>query len=161
MFEQPVGKAEKDRSRTIIIASSLAVLIVIVLIILVSWLGARTQGKIELDPAGSPEFNAYAEFLKLEGLNIREGERLNNNYVRFRCVAHNTGDKTVVGFQLRGVCKGFAGEVLKEKIFTAIPNQRETLGPNQSMELDLYIEPTPAATEISEMSLEISAIKLK
>jgi hypothetical protein len=161
MFEQPIGKAEKDRSRTIIVASGLAVLTVILLIVMASWIGNRGQQGVEFSPVGSSEFNAYAEFLKIEGLNTREGERLNNNYVRFLCAVRNTGDRTLVGLQLRGVCKGFAGEVLKEKIFTPIPNQRETLGQNQAMDLDLYIEPTPAASEISEMTLEISAIKLK
>jgi hypothetical protein len=161
MFEQPVGKAEKDRSRTIIVASGLAVLIVILLIVLVSWVGTRTRQGAEFSPAGTAEFDDYAGFLRLEGLNIREGERLNNNYVRFLCAVRNTGDQTLVGLQLRGVCKGFTGEVLKEKIFTPIPNQRDTLGQNQAMDLDLYIEPTPAASEIGEMTLEISAIKLK
>lgn len=155
MFEQPVGKAEKDRSRTIIVASGLAVLIVIVLIVLASWLGSRSQQKETLLAAGSPEFNAYAPLVKVDIKEQFKGERINYFYTRMICLITNTGDKTLTGLQLSASALQNTGytmeeyKVLKEKLLNPIPSSRESLGPNQSMELEIFLEPFDEKTNLS------------
>src|ERR1044071_2627590 len=120
MFEQPVGKVEKDRSRLIIAASGIAVILVIALIVAVSSLSSRQSTKIDLSTAGSPEFDSYAQFISLADINRREGERLNNRYARILCKLSNSGDKTLSAVQLRIAALGYSGEVLKEKYVTPI-----------------------------------------
>jgi hypothetical protein len=155
MFEQPVGKAEKDRSRTIIVASGLAVLAVIILVVLASWLGTKSQQKEELFVEGSPEFGAYAPFIKVEIKSQFEGERLNYFYRRMVCVITNTGDKTLTGLRLSASAVQNTGytleeyQILKEKTLNPIPNSRELLSPNQAMEAEIFIEPLDEKTQRS------------
>jgi hypothetical protein len=155
MFEQPVGKAEKDRSRTIIVASGLAVLAVIILVVLASWLGTKSQQKDELFVEGSPEFSAYSPFIKVEIKSQFEGERLNYFYRRMVCVISNTGDKTLTGLRLSASAVQNTGytleeyQILKEKVLNPIPNSRELLSPNQAMEVEIFIEPLDEKTQRS------------
>ena len=168
MFEQPVGKAEKDRSRTIIVASGLAVLIVIILIVLISWVGTSTPQKLELYYAGSPEFDSYAQFVKVDVLDRLSGERFNNSqYKRIVCMVQNTGDKTLTGLQLQGAAIKNTGEsledyeIVKEKITTPVPTERETLAPNQSMRLDIYIEPLDRNIVVDRLIVQVKGLKFK
>jgi lipopolysaccharide export LptBFGC system permease protein LptF len=167
MFEQPVGKAEKDRSRTIIVASGLAVLVVIILVVLASWLGSRSQQKEELFMEGSAEFNSYAPLVKIEIKNQFKGERLNYFYTRMICLITNTGDKTLTGLQLSATAVQNTGytleeyQVLKEKILNPIPGSRELLSPNQSMELEIFMEPFDEKTNLSIDRLLVQVKGLK
>ena len=160
MFEQPGVKSEKDRSQSIMILSGVAVLVVIVLIIVVTSVGRRTS-QTEIAHAGSPEFDAYASSVTIGNLDKRSGERLNYKYARILCTVGNAGDGVLVGLQLRAAIIGTGGQLLKEKIFTPVPNNRETLGPNQTMNIDVSVEQVPDPSEIREMTIEVSGLKLK
>ncbi|MFY9557819.1 MAG: hypothetical protein WAV20_21585 [Blastocatellia bacterium] len=160
MFEQPVIKSEKDRSQTIMILSGVAVLAVIALIIIVTSVG-RQPAQTELAHAGSPEFDAYAPNLRIGNLDKRSGERLNIRYARILCTVHNAGDQVLVGLQLRAAVIGTGGQLLKEKIFTTVPNNKDTLGPNQSMNIDVSLERVPDPSEIMDMTVELHGLKLK
>ena len=160
MFEQPVVKSEKDRSKTIMIVSGVAVLVVIVLIIVVTSLGRR-QSQTEFAYSGSPEFDAYAPYLRITNIEKKTGERLNIRYARILCTVQNAGDQVLVGLQLRAAIIGTGGQVLKEKIFTAVPNSKDTLAPNQSMNIDVSVERVPDPSEIIEMTIDVYGLKLK
>lgn len=161
MFNEPTGKVEKDRSRLIIVASGIALIGVIGLIILVSYLGKRKPDEIKLFSQGSPEYNAYVENLTVEDLDIKTGERLNTRYARFILKLKNNGDKTVSGVQLRMLALGYEYEVLKEKFVTPVPGTAKTLNPNQYVSLDLYMEPIPDPAEIMHMTVEVTGIQYK
>jgi hypothetical protein len=160
MFEQPAAKSEKDRSQTIMILSGLAILVVIVLIIVVTSLGRRST-QIEVAHAGSPEFDAYAPNVIIGNIEKKTGERLNIRYARIQCTVQNAGDAVLVGLQLRAAIIGTGGQLLKEKVFTPVPNNRDTLGPNQSMNIDVSVERVPDPSEIMEMTIELKGLKLK
>src|SRR4030095_4259769 len=89
MFEQPVVKSEKDRSKTIMIVSGLAVLVVIVLIIVVTSFGRR-QSLSEFAHAGSGDFDAYAPNVTIGNIEKKTGERMNLRYARIQCTVQNT-----------------------------------------------------------------------
>lgn len=160
MFEQSAVKTEKDRSQTIMILSGVAVLAVIVLIIIVTSLGKRPS-QLEMSHAGSPEFDAYAANIKIGNLDKKTGERLNVKYARILCVVQNAGDQVVVGLQLKASVIGTGGQLIREKIITAVPNNKDTLPPNQSMNIDVSIEPVPDPWDIRDMVIELSGLKLK
>jgi hypothetical protein len=160
MFEQPVVKSEKDRSKTIMIVSGVAVLVVIVLIIAVTSLGRR-QSQTEFAHAGSPEFDAYAPNVRIVNIEKKTGERMNIRYARILCTVHNAGDQVLVGLQLRAAIIGTGGQVLKEKIITPVPNTRDTLRPNEAMNIDVSVERVPDPSEIMEMSIEVYGLKLR
>ena len=168
MFEQPVGKAEKDRSRTIIVASGMAVLLVIILIVLVSWLGTRQRQTVDLSFDGSSEFNSYAQFIKVDIIDKKTGQRFNNShYKRLVCLVQNTGDKTLTGLQLRGAAIRYTGdsvenfEVVKEKITTPVPAEQETLAPQQSMRLEIFFEPLDENISIDDLIVQVRGLKFK
>lgn len=161
MFEQPVGKVEKDRSRLIIIVSGIAVVLVVGLIVAVSSLSSREAAKIEMSLAGSTEFETYAQYVTLSDIVHYEGERLNLRYARVTCKLNNAGEKTLTGVQLRIAAIGFASEVLKEKYVTPVPTSHETLNPNQTIRLELYMEPIPDPAEIMTFTVEVIGLQIK
>lgn len=160
MFEQPAVKSEKDRSQTIMILSGLAVLVVIVLIIVVTSLGRRPS-QTDIAHSGSPEYDAYASNVIIGNIEKKTGERLNYRYARILCTVRNAGDAVLVGVQLRAAIIGTGGQLLKEKIFTPVPNTRDTLGPNQTMNIDVSVERVPDPSEIADMTIELNGLKVK
>lgn len=160
MFEQSAAKSEKDRSQTIMILSGLAVLIVIVLIIVVSSLGKRTA-QADFAHAGSTEFDSYAPNIKIGSLDKRSGERMNYRYARILCTVENVGDAVLVGLQLRAAIIGTGNQLLREKIFTPVPNSRDELDPHQSMNIDISVERVPDPSEIMDMTIELYGLKVK
>ena len=160
MFEQPAAKSEKDRSQTIMILSGLAVLAVIVLIIVVTSLG-RKPSQTVMSQAGSTEYDGYAQNIVIDSIEKRNGERMNYRYARILCTVKNAGDAVLVGLQLRAAVIGTGGQLIKEKIFNPVPNSRDTLGPNQTMNVDVSIERIPEISEVSDMTIELSGLKLK
>lgn len=160
MFEQPAGKVEKDRSRSVMILSGAAVLAVIVLIILVTSF-RKTPTRIEMAQRGSHEFDAYAQSLAIKNIETKHGERLNTKYARILCAVQNTGDKVVDGLQLRASVIGLNDELIREKIITPVPDIKGTLGPNESVRIDVSLEPVPDAALIKDMKIELYALKLE
>jgi hypothetical protein len=160
MFEQPAVKSEKDRSQTIMILSGVAVLVVIVLIIVVTSLGRRPS-HTDFAFSGSPEFDGYASNVKIDNIEKKTGERLSNRYARILCTLQNTGDRVLSGAQLKATIIGTGGQLIREKIFTPVPNVRDTLAPNQTMNIDVSVEPIPDPSEIMDMTIEVVGLKLK
>src|ERR1051325_4265299 len=114
MFEQPAGKIEKDRSRSVMILSGGAVLGVIVLIILVTSFGKK-PAKIEMAQRGAPQFDSYAEYVSITNVELTHGERLNTKSERILCLVRNNGEKVIDGLQLRAYVIGLNDEILREK----------------------------------------------
>lgn len=184
MFEQPTGKVEKDRSRSIMIMSGIAVLAVIVLIVAVTRL--KPSAQVEMDPVSpvsheypesEPEYEqmpcppqnvpqteaqAYVSNILITDIDKRKGEyqNLNSKYVRVLCNVKNAGDRTVAGLQMRMVLFGFNCETLKEKVISIIPDKKPTLGPGESVSIDVSIDRTPDPSEIMHMRIEPRALKL-
>ena len=159
MFEQPALKSEKDRSRTIMILSGLAVLGVIALIIIVTSF-ARRPSQTEFALAGSPEFDAYATNVLISDVDKKVGERIIGRYVVIRCTVQNTGDKVLSGLQLKATVIGTGGQLIREKIVTPIPNSRDELGPNQAMKIDVSLERVPEPWEIRDMTIELYGLRM-
>jgi hypothetical protein len=160
MFEQPAVKSEKDRSQTIMILSGVAVLAVIVLIIIVTSLGKKPS-QTEMSHAGSAEFDTYAPNIKIGNIDKKTGERLNVKYARMLSSVQNSGDQVIVGLQLRASVIGTGGQLIREKIITVVPNNKDTLAPNQAINIDVSLEPVPDPWDIRDMTIEIYGLKLK
>jgi hypothetical protein len=160
MFEQPAGKVEKDRSRSVMILSGGAVLAVIVLIVLVTSFG-RKPSTVQMARSGTAEFDSYAQSITISNIETRHGERLNIKYARILCSVRNTGDRVVDGLQLRAYVIGLNDEVLREKVLTPVPEIKPTLGPNQSISIDVSLEPVPDAPLIKDMKIELYGLKME
>jgi hypothetical protein len=161
MFNEPSGNTEKDRSRLIMAVSGIAVLVVIGLIILVNSLGPAETTRVDLAKPGSEEFDSYVAHVVITNIDRSTAERLNNKFGTIRCRVRNTGDKTLVALQLRGAAIGHNGEVFDETIITPIPRFHESLGPNQSIPIELVLEPIPDPTNVADMTIEVVGIRVK
>lgn len=158
MFDQKAGKVEKDRSRTIMLLSGVAVLAVIALVVVVTSF-SRRQAPQEFARPGSPEFDSYIGYVKLTNVEKRKGERMGGMiYGRFLLTLENTGDQTLVGLQLRLAAIDLDKRVVKEKILTVIPALRPPLGSGQSARLDLSFEPIPS-DGLQDMTIEVYSLK--
>jgi len=160
MFEQPAGKVEKDRSRSVMMLSGAAVLVVIALIVLVTSFG-RKPTHIDMSQRGTAEFDSYAQYLTITNVDTRTGERLNTKYARILCSVTNTGDRVLDGLQLKATVIGLNDEVIREKVITPVPDIKATLGPNQSVNVDVSLEPVPDQGLIKDMKIEPYGLKLE
>jgi len=184
MFEQPAGKEEKDRSRSIMILCGIAVLAVIVLIIAVTRYKPAAgveldavrpvsqsypesefvEGRLPCPPQDAPnsEAQAYVSHLLINDIDKRKGEypNLNSKYVRILCTVKNTGDRPIVGLEMRMVLFGFNCEVLKEKPINIVPSKKARLAPGESISIDASIDRSPDPSEIMYMRIEPRGLKL-
>jgi hypothetical protein len=161
MFEQPAGKEEKDRSRSIMILSAAAVLVVIAMIILLNQYPKKSV-TVEFLHAGAPEFDAYSPSVTFDGLDLRTGERTTGRFGRLLCWVRNGGDRVIEGLQVRAWAQGFNNEVFREKIVTVVPTDfHETLAPDTRLRLDIYLDAIPDPSTIQDMKLEVYGLKVK
>lgn len=163
IFEQAAGNVERDRSRLIMIISGIAVFVVIGLIV-VQQMYHTGSAKIDFARAGSPDFDSYKDSVVLSNVERFTGKRLNINYARLGGRVQNTGDKSIVGLQLRLAAIDFESSVRKEKLVTIIPSQltgRKSIEPNDVMDIELNLEPVPGPGELMDIIVEVVGLKVK
>jgi hypothetical protein len=158
MFEQGTPNEEKDRSRSVMIVSGIAVGVVVILIVLASTV-LKGPAQIEIAHSGSLEFDSYKEFVKIENVRKTEGERLNTRFGRIVCRVENAGDKALIALKLRAAALDLNDEVVSERIIA--PKIRRALEPNQAIDIDVYLEPIPADLTLKDMVIEVHGLKLK
>ena len=161
MFEQPVEREEKDRSRAIMLLSGAALVIVIGLIVLVSSLSNDIQPHEELARPGSPEFDSYAPSVQILESQTFTGLRLNVPYGRINCKVKNAGDRTLVGLELKGIAIGWNSEVIREQVVTIIPDRRDSFPPGVVIgNVDINLEPVPEGSAM-QIRAEVTGLKLE
>jgi hypothetical protein len=163
MFEQSKENVEKDRSRLVVIISGIAVAAVILLIVLVSSF-CKSGGRFEMAGPESDEFKAHANNIKVELVDKREGERDLGKLVRYArlvCNVTNTGDKTLIGLQLKGIAVGFNNETLREKQTTYIPGPHGELDPGEMIRVEITMEPIPDPATIMDFKVEVAGLKVE
>ena len=160
MFEQPTTQSEKDRSRTIMILSGLAILAVLVLIIAVTSL-ARKPAQTEFAYAGALEFDSYVGNLAINSVEKFHGERITGRYVRIQGKVENTGDRAVIALHLKATVIGTGGQLIREKIITPVPNTNDELNPGEAMRVEVSLEGVPEPWEFRDVTIELHSLKVK
>src|SRR5690242_16337917 len=113
MFEEPAADPKKDRSRLVIVLSTIAVLVVIALIIVVGSRSSRQRASgIEMSRPGSPDFDSYSQFVQITDV-VKETSStlLGRRLGILRANVRNTGDKALTGLRIRAAAVGFGNEV--------------------------------------------------
>jgi hypothetical protein len=162
MFDQPGENVEKDRSRLVVLMSGIAVGAVILLIVLVTSF-CKSGGGIEIARPGSDEFNSYANNIKVEIVDKFVGERdlgKRVQYARLICHVTNTGDKNLIGLQLKGTAIGLSNEILREKVSPIIPGPHSELEPGEMIRVEVSMEPIPDPSTIQDFKVEVAGLKL-
>jgi hypothetical protein len=142
------------------LVSGFAVLVVLALIITVTSL-VRKPAPTEFAEAGSAEYDGYAANMLIGNVEKKTGQRITGRYATIQCSVQNAGDRVLTALRLRAAVIGFGGQLIREKIVTPIPNTRDELGPNQSMRVEVSMEGVPDPSEISDITIELNALKLK
>lgn len=162
IFSPADRSVERDHSRLIMVLSAIAALIVIAAIIVVSSKTSRQSAGLQMAQAGSAEFDSYAPLVKLTDIDKATSSTLIGRKLGIlKAVVTNTGDKTITGLQIRGIAVGYGGEILAQRIATPIPRVRGPLGPGQSANVTVQIDPIPDPGEIMDMTLQVFALKLQ
>ena len=164
MFEMPNDDEGRSLSRKVMIWSTAAVFIVIGLILAYGLLKPKNTPKpIEIARPGSAEFDSYVSYIKIDKIEKSTAKNImGSNIGILRTHVTNSGDKVIKTLQLRAVAIGFDSEVLKEKIFSTIPREsQKTLAPNQTILVEIQLDPLPDPETVMEMTLEIYGLKLQ
>jgi hypothetical protein len=162
IFTPTEDTAERDHSRVIMALSGIAALVVIAAIIVVSSRSSAHSSDLQMAEAGSAEFDSYAPFVTITNLEKATSSTLIGRKLgMLKAVVTNTGDRTITGLQIKGLAVGFGGETLAQRIATPIPRVLDPLGPGQSANISIQIDPIPDPSEIMDMTIQVYALKLK
>ena len=161
MFEQPEERANKDHSRMIMAVSGLLLVFVVLLTIIVSTRASKPAPSLEMARPGSAEFDSYAQFVKMDEIKKMTAKNMFGNIAIMSAHVQNVGGRAITGLQLRAVALGFSNEPLKERTMTPIPKTRESLGPNETMLIEVQLEHLPSPQDIMEMTIELTGFKVK
>ena len=142
--------------------SGLAVLIVIALVIIVGSRTANRATEAGWIKAGSAEFSPYAQSIKISDMEKSTAATLIGRKLGYvQANIQNTGNRTITGLKLRAVAVGFANETMAERIATPIPRQRDKLAPNETIHVNVQIDPIPDPDQMMDMKIEVYAVKFQ
>src|SRR5436853_1887281 len=162
MFEQPEEKANKDHSRLIMTVSGFLLVVFVALTIIVGTRASKHPAPpLEMARPGSAEFDSYKQSIKMDEIKKATAKNMFGNIGMLSAHVQNAGDSLITGLQLRAVALGFNNEILKEKTITPIPKSRESLGPHETMFIEIQLEKIPEPGDIMEMTIELVGFKLK
>jgi hypothetical protein len=166
MFEKTDRTDERsDRSKLIMVGSAAAVLLVIALLVVV---GSRSSGpaagETDMVTRESPDFESYRESIEIDMSRKDDrvtAQNLLGNYVAtLKARVRNKGDRIIIGLKLRAFAVGLSQELLVEKVITPVPRVRETLGPGETLPIEIQLDRIPPPDEIQDMRIELHAYKL-
>lgn len=165
MFDEESNKIDKNgRSRMIMIVSGLAVVVVLALILIVTSIGSKKPDTemIQMARPGSSEFDSYAPFIKITiGPEDKTTAKNLLNYIgMLRAEVENSGDQTLTGLQLRAVALGFDQEPLRELVISPVPRKQKTLGPHESISVEVQLDRIPDPDTIMDMTIELYGLRL-
>ncbi|HUK90954.1 MAG TPA: hypothetical protein VLZ81_11180 [Blastocatellia bacterium] len=162
IFQPAENKAERDHSRVIMVLSGIAALIVVGAIVVVGSRSSKRPAESQMAQAGSAEFDSYAPSVAMGAVEKATSTTLIGRKLGIlRAVVTNNGDKKITGLQIKALAVGYGGETLAQRIATPIPKSRGPLGPGESAEITVYLDPIPDPSEIMDMTLQVFALKVQ
>ncbi len=172
MFESPLEEIEKAEKRhTLKILAATAIAFAAVIAALLYWSARQTPSVPPGEPerpladafrAGSPEFEQYRTFVTIEKQEGVQAENmLKQKIVVLRGMLANRGPRTLTGVEVRGIVYDFNNAPLAERLAAPIPRRRPTLGPNESMIIEVTIDPVPSQAAISSFEIVLEGLKFQ
>lgn len=172
MFESPIEtieQAEKRQKLKILAATSVAFAAVIAAILY--WSARQTPSVAPGEPerpladafrAGSPEFEQYRKFVTIEKQEGVQAENmLKQKIVVLRGLLANRGPRTLNGVEVKAVVYDFNNTPVAQRLAAPIPRRRPTLGPNESMIIEVTIDPVPPQAVISTFEIVLEGLKFQ
>jgi hypothetical protein len=156
MFESPAESDKKvSRRRSTVVVGATAVIFAVIIGIV---LFVSRQRTVEISPvqpaglpeayrAGSPEFDAYRQFVSIEAQEPRASENLLGQVlVEARGILRNGGNRTLTGVEVRAIVYDAGGNLIADRVATPVPKMRPQLGPGESMPIQVGLVNVPGGT---------------
>jgi hypothetical protein len=173
MFESPLeaeGHLEQQTKRKIIVITAGVFVIVAAVMVYVS--ARRTpeapppgQPVIVLADAhraGSPEFDDYHKFVTIDNQDATESQNLiGQKLVVARGFLTNRGSRVLTGVEVKAVLYDLDNQPVAERAAVPIPKQRSSLGPNETLPIQVNVDPVPAGAVVARFEIVIQGLKFQ
>jgi len=173
MFESPLEVTEQAERGTkwkiVLITAGVCVVILAAIV----YLSARRTSPppppgepatilADADRPGSPPFEEYKRFVSVENQDGTQAENLlGQKMVVLRGLLVNRGSRTLTGAEVKGILYDFNNKPVANRLAAPIPRRRPTLGPDESMMIEVTIDPVPPGADISMFEIVIQGLKFQ
>jgi hypothetical protein len=173
MFGSPLDiedRAEQTKKRKIIGITIGVFVIVVAVMILVS--ARRTpdapppgQPVTILEDAlraGSPEFDEYRKFITIDNQDATESQNLiGQKLVVARGFLANRGSRVITGAEVKAVLYDLDNKPVAERVAVPIPKTRASLGPNETLAIQVNVDPVPPGAAVARFEIVVQGLKFQ
>ncbi|GBC77059.1 hypothetical protein HRbin08_00528 [bacterium HR08] len=120
---------------------------------------ARLTGFVS---AGSPEFEAYRRFVTVENQEATQAQNLiGQKQVVVYGLLTNRGSRTLTGVQVRAIVYDMENRPVAERTAFPIPRRRPSLGPNESMVIQVNVDNVPPKAELARFEIVVEGLRFQ
>ncbi len=121
--------------------------------------GAALTGFVSM---GSPEFEAYRRFVTVENQEATQAQNLigQKQVVVYGLLA-NRGARTLTGVQVRAIVYDMENRPVAERVAFPIPRRRPSLGPNESMVIQVNVDNVPPKAELARFEIVVEGLRFQ
>jgi len=112
--------------------------------------------------AGSPEFEAYRRFVTVEDQEATQAQNLiGQKQVVVYGRLTNRGARTLTGVQVRAIVYDMDDRPVAERTAFPIPRRRPSLGPNESMIIQVNVDNVPPKANPARFEIVIEGLRFQ
>ncbi|GBC81324.1 hypothetical protein HRbin10_00432 [bacterium HR10] len=124
--------------------------------------GSAGAGLTGFVAAGSPEFEAYRRFVTVENQEATQAQNLiGQKQVVVYGVLTNRGSRTLTGVQVRAIVYDMENRPVAERTAFPIPRRRPSLGPNESMVIQVNVDNVPPKAELARFEIVVEGLRFQ
>ncbi len=171
MFTPPsdVEREERRRQWQVLVITAIGFAVIGGLILY--WSARRTtsgpagpggMGLTGFVSAGSPEFEAYRRFVTVENQEATQAQNLiGQKQVVVYGLLTNRGSRTLTGVQVRAIVYDMENRPVAERTAFPIPRRRPSLGPNESMVIQVNVDNVPPKAELARFEIVVEGLRFQ
>jgi len=111
---------------------------------------------------GSPEFEAYRRFVTVEDQEATQAQNLiGQKQVVVYGRLTNRGTRTLTGVQVRAIVYDLENRPVAERTAFPIPRRRPSLGPNESMIIQVNVDNVPPKAELARFEILVEGLRFQ
>ncbi|MBC7909037.1 MAG: hypothetical protein H7Y30_00965 [Pyrinomonadaceae bacterium] len=166
--EQDVAEKSNTQRNIFIVVGAISVLLIAGLVYLAKRPAADGTAQPQLEGAiraGTPEFEKYKEFVKVDEPEALESPRtVGGIWMKLSTTVRNFTGKTINGLEMRGTVVDIQGNPVKDRVMVIIPNAAKDLTelePNKTLPVDIVVEGFSKDADRPNIKMEVTAVRFK
>lgn len=167
MFQNGNDGAEKGRSRMIMAAAAVAVVLIFGAVLLWGTFSPEPPAPLPAERglpnakhAGDPDFEKNKGLVSLVNKKFfTQANMLGQNQALATGDIMNFTDKTLTGVELRGSVIGKDGQVKATTLAAPVPRVHQQIAPNKSVAYTVRIDGAPPTHEIDDITVEVVGLE--